>query len=69
MGKAWGLILIGKRVGWYTRIVMLPLSITGKKLEIMKLLGRMQSKLCRVTRISFLKQSQSRSIKILVRNR
>lgn len=71
-GLSWvrvsALIQIGKRVGWCTRIVMLLLNITGKKLEIMKLLVRMRNKLCRVTKISQLNLILSRLIKFLARN-
>ena len=57
LDKAWVSILIGKRVEWCTKIVILHLKITGKKLEIMKLLARTRSKPCRVTKIRFLKLS------------
>ena len=66
LDKAWVSILIGKRVGWYTRIVTPPLRITGKKLEIMKLLAHMPSKPCRVTKLS---PTLNSSTKILVKNR
>ena len=57
LGMVWVLIQIGKRVEWCTKIVILHLKIIGKKLEIMKLLARTRSKLCRVTKIRFLKLS------------